>query len=99
MPDADGVSLRAGDPVIYERVVGDIIATVLAIRAEGNYLIQLNPVQPRSPHEHPRLRAALDEEASLLSQMAANPEDPQEPFEVDGSCLHLLEPDDGEEEE
>lgn len=82
---------------MYERLEGDISATVLAIRAKGGYLIQLDPVPPRSPHEHPRLRAALDRETEVLSHFAANPEDPQEPFEVNGSCLFLLEGDDEEE--
>jgi hypothetical protein len=87
--------LRAGDPVAYEQQEGDLAATILAVRTEHSYLIQLDPVQPRSAHEHPRLRVALDAEAALLMQLAANPSDVQEPFEVEGSCLHLLESEQG----
>jgi hypothetical protein len=97
VPDGEGRSLKAGDPVIFEYLAGDVTATVLAPRTAGRYLIQLDPVQPRSPHEHPRLKAALDDEAALRAKMAANPGDWQEPFEVDGSCLYLV-PEDGEED-
>ena len=89
-----------GDPVIYERPDGtaDTTATVLAVRAGGRYLIQLDPIRPRTRDEHPYLRAALDHEAELLPQLAANPADLQEPFDVDGSCLYLLEPEKDEEQ-
>lgn len=66
------------------------------IRAEGSGPNQLGPVQPRSPPEHPRLTAALDDEAALLSRTVANPADLQEPFVVDGSCLYLLGPEGSE---
>ena len=94
MPDLNGRALGPGDPVIYERPDGtaDTTATVLAVRAGGRYLIQLDPIRPRSGGEHPALRAALDHEAELLPQLAANPADLQEPFDVNGSCLYLLEP-------
>jgi len=80
--------------VIYERADGtaDTTATVLAIQQGGRYLIQLDPIRPRSRDEHPQLKAALDHEASLLPMLAANRSDLQEPFDVDGSCLYLLEP-------
>ena len=83
-----------GDAVIYERPDGtaDTTATVLAVRGGGRYLIQLDPIRPRSRHEDRYLRAALDHEAELLPQLAGNPADLQEPFDVDGSCLYLLEP-------
>lgn len=44
---------------------GDLAATVLAVRGEHTYLIKLDPPQPRSPQEHPRLKMALD--AKVLS--------------------------------
>ena len=94
MPDLGGRALNVGDPVIYERPDGaaDTTATVIAVRRSGRYLIQLDPIRPRSRDEHPQLKAALDHEASLLTMLAANFDDLQEPFEVDGSCLYFLEP-------
>jgi hypothetical protein len=100
VPDLSGKALVPGDPVIYERPDGtaDTTATVLAVRAGSRYLIQLDPIRPRSRNEDPYLRAALDHEAELLPQLAANPADLQEPFDVDGSCLYLLGPEKNEEQ-
>ena len=94
VPDLSGKALVPGDAVIYERPDGtaDTTATVLAVRGGGRYLIQLDPIRPGSWHEDRYLRAALDHEAELLPQLAGNPADLQEPFDVDGSCLYLLEP-------
>lgn len=77
--------------MVYERPEGEVTATVLAVRSERCYLIQLDPVQPRTRHEHPRLKQALDAEAALVLKLAANSADVQEPFEADGSCLFLVE--------
>jgi hypothetical protein len=98
VPDLRGKPLRPGDPVIYERpdATADTTATVLAVHTHGRYLIQLDPIRPRTRDEDPHLKAALDHEAGLLPQLAANPADLQEPFEVSGSCLYLLEPESGE---
>ena len=100
VPDVAGKALKPGDPVIYECPDGtaDTTATVLAVRSGGRYLIQLDPIRPRSADEGPRLRAALDHEAGLLPQLAANPADLQEPFDVQGSCLYLLEPEKDEDQ-
>jgi hypothetical protein len=96
MPDGDGNPLKPGDAVIYEHRDAGVSATVLALRPKSRYLIQLDPVQPHLPHEHPLLSAALDDEATLRSQAAANHADTQEPFVVPGSCLFLLEFGDGD---
>jgi hypothetical protein len=100
VPDLSGKALVPGDAVIYERPDGtaDTTATVLAVRPRDRYLIQLDPIRPRSPNEDPYLRAALDHEADLLPQLAGNPADLQEPFDVDGACLYLLEPEKDEEQ-
>lgn len=91
MPDGDGHILKAGAPVADERPEGEVTATVLAVRSDHCYLIQLGPVQPRSRRKDPRLKMVLDAEAALLLKLAANRADVQEPIETDGSNPFVLE--------
>jgi hypothetical protein len=96
MPDNDGLTLMAGDPVLY--LPGDdpseldtgLCATVLRIASPNRYVIQLDPWDAEVPPGTGEL-GRLATQTELLEQIKFGPPgDLQDAFEVDGSTLTFM---------
>lgn len=93
MSDRNGVTIAAGDAVIFWSNPDDedaTSATVLADLGDGRYRIQLDRREPRRELP-PHLQAAADQFDARLGDLPGPLPDVQEPFDVDGSSLEFID--------